>query len=125
MATRQYQLEYIMDKVAPDRLWRKLSTESGLNEWITGEVKFEQEQATFHWEACASAVANIEYPDKWQIRFNWVDEDEYIGFEVKVTDLTQDAILVITDFSDEGSESAIAEIWEPQVTDLRRILGLR
>lgn len=125
MATRQCQLEYIIDKVSPDRLWRKLSTGEGLNEWMTGEVTMERDVVTFKWDSSSFGQARLEVLDKWHARFHWLDEEEFFDLEVKVAELTQDTILVITDFFEDEPQGTHLDIWEQQVSNLRRVLGLR
>lgn len=126
MAGKQYQLEYIWENVAPERLWRMVSTEDGLNEWITGRVVFEGDQVQFHWSEYECAVAEMEIVQPGQrIRFRWQDEDGFFDLLIRPIELTGDTLMVITDHAEPDERESSIEIWQQQTTTLRRVLGLR
>lgn len=125
MASTEHHLEFILEKVAPERLWRMLSTETGLNSWITGRVVFSGDQASFHWSdyECDECRVEVVTPGR-QIRFYWLEDEGFLEFSIRYTELTQDATLVISDPTAEEHASS-AEIWQPQVARLMHNLGIR
>jgi hypothetical protein len=60
------------------------------------------------------------------IRFQWIDEDSDTFFEFRITkdELTGDVALIISDFADEDEIEDATDLWESQVNDLRRAIGL-
>lgn len=125
MASTQYQLEYIIEKVSRERLWRMLSTEQGLDEWITGEVSFAGDRVCFRWSEYDSIEAQMEIMEPGShIRFHWIDDEGYFDLALLPTELTGDQTLVITDQSAPEDKESDIEIWQQQVAALRRALGL-
>ncbi len=128
MATRQYQLEYLFGNVPQGRLWQKLTTETGLNEWITGSVKITPErEVLFRWSEHPGdeARAKMEVVSAGnQVRFAWLDSDLYFDLSIAPSELTKNLSLIITDHADEDELDAYQEIWHQQVSLLRQALGL-
>ena len=62
------------------------------------------------------------------VRFDWIDtEDEeanYFEFKIIVHDLTGDLALMITDFAEADEKEDAIYLWDSQITDLKRILGI-
>lgn len=60
------------------------------------------------------------------IRFHWLDdENERDYFEIKMSynELTGDYVLEITDFSEADEADDLKELWDSQVSKLRRTCG--
>jgi len=60
------------------------------------------------------------------VRFQWIDEDDDTYFEFRITkdELTGDVALVITDFADTDEIEDSKDLWDSQVSELRRAIGL-
>lgn len=126
MGKEQYQLEYTLTKVAQDRLWRMISTELGLSEWITGDVYISPDDVVrFQWAEDDYDEAKMEVLTPGEhVRFHWITNDDYFDLSLRSTELTGDKTLVITDFATPSERASSVEIWQQQVSALRHCLGL-
>ena len=61
------------------------------------------------------------------IRFKW-DEDEdpdaYCEMRIEVGEITNDCVLAITDFAEEGDEDSLKELWDDNMEMLHQASGL-
>ncbi|WP_052405337.1 MULTISPECIES: START-like domain-containing protein [unclassified Porphyromonas] len=125
MTKKEFQLEYTFENVSVDRLWRRISTENGLRDWITGQVSIRGDRVRFVWGAGDVDEAYIHVVETGrQIRYDWIGEDAYFELKIVATELTGDKTLVITDFCEDGDLESTVEIWEVQIGRLRRVMGL-
>lgn len=128
MATKQYQLEYLFGNVPQGRLWQKLTTETGLNEWITGDVEISSgHNVLFRWSDQPGDEARAQMEvlvSGSQVRFRWCGSDLYFDLLIAPSELTKDLSLIITDHAEEDEIDAYQEIWHQQMAQLRQVLGL-
>ena len=62
-----------------------------------------------------------------QIRYQWVDEEDksaYFEFAIHTIELTGSTALEITDFAEPGEKTDSIDLWDSQVEDLKRTLGI-
>jgi hypothetical protein len=122
----RYELEYTF-KTSPKVLYYRLATASGLSEWFADDVKVQKNIMTFSWEGSEQAAEILDRKDNAFAKYRWVGDDEDYFFEFKLNkdELTGDLALIITDFADDDEEKADdIELWDTQVQELKRILGL-
>lgn len=113
-------------KCSPSVLYNRLSTASGLTEWFADDVNVKGKLFTFIWKGSAQEAEMIQSKDSRQVRFKWVDDDDedtYFEFLINKEELTGDVSLTITDFVEEGEEDETIDLWNSQITDLKRVLG--
>lgn len=118
-------LEYTIN-CSPKVLYTRLSTPGGLSEWFADDVNLVGETFSFFWNGSEQVAKVLQKKENRYIRFHWSDEDEetYFEFRITVDELTGDVALVITDFTEEEEKDDIIELWDTQVTELRRAVGL-
>ena len=119
------QLEYPIN-CSPSVLYNRLNNASGLAEWFSDDVYVKGKMFTFVWEGAEQVAEMVLERDGKFVRFKWVDDDEddtYFEFSINKDELTGDVSLVIIDFAEEGEEDETIDLWNTQVTDLKRILG--
>lgn len=125
MAKEQLTLEYHFN-TTPKVLFPRISTADGLNEWFADEVKVDGNIFTFRWdkeERCAELLSIKEFKF---VRFQWMDDEDkesYFEFKLTTTELTDDLALEITDMVEPDESMETQELWNAQITDLKRILG--
>jgi uncharacterized protein YndB with AHSA1/START domain len=127
MADRQkVELEYLL-KTSPKILYNMISTPSGLSEWFADDVNIRGNTMTFFWDGTEEKAKVLTKVKDQFIKFRWdYDEGEDVYFElrIKIDAITREVALIVTDFPEEGDdESDVADLWESQVDDLRRVLG--
>lgn len=128
MAKKMIQLEYTFENVSDERLWRRVTTENGLRDWLTGhigQVIIRGDYINFTWGEGDTDRARIEVVEPGSIvRYHWTEEDSYFEFKIMDTELTGDKALIVTDFYEEGNRDSLVNLWEAQITRLRRVMGI-
>jgi uncharacterized protein YndB with AHSA1/START domain len=128
MAKVKYQLEYIIN-TAPKLLYSRLTTPSGLSEWFADDVHIKGQNFSFIWDKTEQEAKVLTKKANEFIRFKWLDDDEsddeaYFEFKIAKEELTGDVALIITDFAEDDELNENTELWDNQVTILKRALGL-
>lgn len=115
--------EYVIN-CSPRVLYNRLSTASGLAEWFADDVRVKGNRFTFIWEG-AEQVAEIGMrKENRLVRFNWLDEEHnYFEFRIHQDELTSDVSLIVIDFSEEDEIEETKDLWNSQISDLKRVLG--
>ncbi len=122
------QLEFLI-KCSPAVLYNRLSTASGLAEWFADDVHVKGKKFTFIWEGSEQVAEMTQSKDCKLVRFNWIDneeddpDDSFFEFNINRDELTGDVSLVVIDFAETGEEEEVVDLWNSQVTDLKRNLG--
>ncbi|TFH35266.1 MAG: SRPBCC domain-containing protein [Bacteroidia bacterium] len=123
----QFELEYMLNS-SPKVLFTRLSTAEGLAEWFADDVQVNGDIFSFFWDDVEHKAQLVVHKDNNQVRFKWTDnEDEdsmYFEFRLNIDELTGDVALLITDFAEEGEQDDSIHLWDSQITELRKVLGL-
>ena len=125
MAKEILELEYHFN-TSSKVLFPRLSTAIGLNEWFADEVNERDKVFTFRWDKEERSAELISVKEWRSVRFHWLDDDDsesYFEFNLSTTELTDDLALRITDFAEENESTELKEIWDAQISDLKRVLG--
>lgn len=121
------ELEYSLN-CSPKVLFNWLSTPEGLEEWFAAKVTIDGDLFTFTWDKTESKARLSALKENRLVRFEWVDkhdeESNYFEFRINVQELTSDLALIITDFADPEEKEDAVFLWDTQIGDLKRILGL-
>ena len=113
-------------------IWALMSTPEGLAKWIADEVKRDGDTLTFTWGNTWShhetrTAAVIEKKENKYIRLRW-SEEEYLGtyleLRMEKSDITNDYIMVVTDYAPDGDTDTLVDIWDANFETLRRSTGL-
>ncbi|MEL7589662.1 MAG: START-like domain-containing protein [Prolixibacteraceae bacterium] len=117
------QLEYAVN-CSPAVLYNRLSTPSGLSEWFADDVRVKGKKYTFIWDDSEQEAEMVQNREGKLVRFNWLEDDEsYLEFSISKDELTGDVSLVVVDFAEEGEEAEATDLWNSQISDLKRNLG--
>ena len=123
----KYELEYTLN-CSPKVLFSRLSTPEGLSEWFADNVIVEGDIFTFLWEKSESKARLAAYKENKFVRFEWIDmendESNYFEFRLSVEELSGSVALIITDFADPEEKEDAVYLWDSQITDLKRALGI-
>lgn len=123
---KQIELEYIIPS-SQGVLFNRLSTASGLAEWFADDVTVDKEGLYhFNWEGSTEVAELVKMKAGEFVRFHWehLEDGTYLEFRLKTDPLTSDLALLITDFVDEDEEDESRMLWDSQIEDLKRILGI-
>lgn len=120
------ELEFTINS-SPKVLFTRLSTPAGLSEWFADDVNVQGKIYTFIWDGVPHIAELIGRKDNKYVRFKWADDETdkcFLEFKINIDELTGDVALVITDFIDEKEKNDVVELWETQITELKRVIGL-
>ena len=121
------ELEYNLN-CSPKVLFSWLSTPEGLEEWFADKVTVDKDLFTFTWDNTESLARISALKENRLVRFEWVDKEDtdtnYFEFRINVQELTSDLALIITDFADPEEKDDAVFLWDTQIGDLKRILGI-
>ncbi len=127
MERQKIHLEYLLNATSKGILWSAISTPTGLEGWFADRVESDDKTVTFYWGKTEHRVAEIVALRAYSfIRFRWKDNEvarEYFELKMTNSELTNDFVLEITDFSSASDVDDQRELWESQVETLRRTCG--
>ncbi len=114
---------------SPKLIYPRLSTPSGLSEWFADDVNSRGEVFSFIWKNSVQNAKVISSKDPKFIRFKWIEDevsnnDYYFEFKIEVQEMSGNTALIITDFAEPDDIDDAKSLWESQVGDLKRLLGL-
>jgi hypothetical protein len=123
----KFELEYTLN-CSPKVLFSRLSTPEGLGEWFADNVNVDGDQFTFFWNGSESIARLSALKENKLVRFEWVnlenEEENYFEFRINIDELTSDLALIITDFADTDEKEDSIYLWDSQINDLKRVLGI-
>ncbi len=125
MSKIKYELDYPVN-ASTKLLYTRLSTPSGLSEWFADDVHLRGKNFAFIWDGAEQEAKIVIKKVNEYIRYKWLDDEEDTYFEFKITkeELTNSVSLVITDFADEDELEDNKNLWDQQVNQLQRALGV-
>ncbi len=106
-------------------LFEFLSTPNGLGEWFADKVDQQDNTFTFRWKGSVEYAEQIELKENVSVRYKWdyMQEDEYIEFRIEHIDVTNETVLILTDFASPGDLNDQQLLWESQIAELKHRIG--
>ncbi len=119
-----YTLEYPV-RSSPVILFEFLSGASALQEWFADKVDDRDGYYTFSWNGSEEKAEVLEREENKLIRFRWIagPKDEYFEFKIDKSEITNQTILIITDFAEKKDIKDQTQLWEYQVKELFHRIG--
>jgi uncharacterized protein YndB with AHSA1/START domain len=123
----RFELEYTLN--SPTRvLFDRLSTPEGLAEWFADNVTVNGDVFTFFWAKVEARARLAHIRENKSVRFEWLDfadtENNYFEFKIVIHELTNDTALMITDHADDDEIEDAKDLWDNQISYLKKVLGL-
>ncbi len=123
----KYELEYTLN-CSPKVLFSRLSTPEGLAEWFADNVNVDGDIFTFFWKKSELKARLIALKENKFARFEWLDnsdeESNYFEFRINIEELSGSLALIITDFAEKEEKEDAVSLWDAQIEDLKRVLGV-
>jgi hypothetical protein len=124
---QKYELEYTIN-CSPKVLFSRLCTPEGLCEWFADNVNVDGDIFTFFWNKSELKARLIALKENKFVRFEWLDNSDedsnYFEFRINIEELSGSLALLITDFSEPDEKDDAVHLWDTQIEDLRRVLGV-
>ena len=127
MKKEKFHIEYIFDKVSRRSLWNHLTTPPGLSAWFADDVTINDNTYVFKWNRDEQEAEVLSVKPEISIRYRWTDEEEdnvYFEFLIHTVELTGATALEITDFAEPDEKNDSINLWDSQVYELKRTLGI-
>jgi hypothetical protein len=127
MTKISFELEFLL-KTSPKVLENMLSTPSGLSEWFADDVNIKGDIFTFFWDGSQEEARILTKKLNGKVKFQWLSDEEdgndaYFEIRYEVDPMTKAVILKIIDFAEPDEIEEVQQLWEQQVSDLKRVLG--
>lgn len=123
----KFELEYTLN-CSQKVLFSRLCSAEGLAEWFAEDVNVEGDIFSFYWNNSESKARLSALKENKLVRFEWIgmenEESNYFEFRINIEELTGDLALIISDFSEPDEKEDSIFLWDSQITDLKRILGI-
>ena len=127
------ELEFSLNP-SPSILFNRLSTPSGLSEWFADDVNLNGSVFTFIWDKVEHYAEVVNKKENKFIRYKWLengnpeDQNSFFEFRIETDEITGGLSLFVTEQLDpdtnQDEANDITSLWEHQVSELRRILGV-
>ena len=119
-----YTLEYPV-RCSPGILYDFLRTPAGLQEWFADKVDERDGQFSFSWNGTEDKAELVDSEEDKFVRFRWdyMTKDEYFEWRIDKSEVTNQTILVISDFAEKKEIKDQSMLWDHQVKDLFHRLG--
>ena len=124
MSKQVFTLEYPV-RCSPNILYEFLSTPAGLQEWFAEKVDERDGVFSFTWNGSTEKAEMLEMEEDKFIRFHWLlaPKNEYFEFSIEKSEVSNQTILVIKDFSEKKEIPDQKRLWDFQVNDLFYRIG--
>jgi uncharacterized protein YndB with AHSA1/START domain len=123
----KFELEYTLNS-SPKVLFSRLSTPEGLCEWFAEEVNVDGDLFSFYWDNTCTKARLAALKENKLVRFEWADHEEeesnYFEFRINIDEITGDLALIIIDFAEPEDKTDSISLWDSQISDLKRLLGI-
>jgi uncharacterized protein YndB with AHSA1/START domain len=123
----KFELEYNLN-CSPKVLFSRLSTPEGLGEWFADQVNVDGDLFTFYWNSSESKARLSALKENKMVRFEWIgmenEESNFFEFRINLEELTNELALIITDFAEAEEKEDSIYLWDSQINDLKRALGI-
>jgi uncharacterized protein YndB with AHSA1/START domain len=109
-----FKMEFLF-RASPSILYQFFTTPNCLIRWFCDEVDITGEVYTFTWEGADEIAELAEDKENERIRFKWEDadsDDEYLEFKFEKSPVTNETILILTDFCDDDEIDDQRQLWE-------------
>jgi uncharacterized protein YndB with AHSA1/START domain len=124
MSKQLYTLEYSI-RCSPSILFEFLSTPAGLQEWFADKVDERDQIFSFSWNDSTDKAQMLESELDKSIKFQWLHapKNEYFEFRIEKAEVSNQTILLISDFAEKRDIPDQKRLWDFQVHDLLHRLG--
>lgn len=113
-------------RCSPAILYEFLSTSAGLQEWFADKAEEWENIFSFSWNGGIPEKAKlVEKEEALFVRFHWIDSpaEEYFEFKIEKSEISNQTILVITDFAEKADIKDQSQLWNYQVKELFHRIG--
>ena len=128
MEKEKFTIEYpVRNNISGAHIWQYFHTEDGLSAWFADKVLIRNGMYEFFWGDSSQQAKLIHNTALLSARYHWLEDEEdasYFQFKLERNEITQVVTLVITDFAYPEDKQDSINLWNTQIENLRRTIGL-
>jgi len=119
-----FEIEFII-RSSPHILYEFVSTPSGLSQWFADNVDAIQNKFKFIWGNTAQIADMVENVENERVRFRWqgAPKEEYFQFKIQISEISNDTVLIVTDFANPKEIKDQTRLWDSQIKSLTEHIG--
>lgn len=112
-------------RASPAILYSFMTTPACLVRWFCDSVDIQNDIYTFEWEGSEEVAEMVDDIEEERVRFVWegADRGEFLEFRMYKSDVTNETILEIVDFCEEGEQRENHEYWRTLMEGLKSATG--
>lgn len=120
----QFTIDFLFRSSIPV-VYQFLTSPANLVRWFCDEVDVTGTTFTYSWDGSEEIAELIEDIENERLRFEWedADEGEFLEFVIGKSPITGETTLKITGFSDEDDVEDDKNLWESQITKMKKEMG--
>lgn len=121
-----FSVEYDFNNTSVSFLWDLIATPDGLASWFADRVEANGKHFIFFWNDEKRCATQIALKIGSHIKLRWDDStNKKCFFELKLTqnELTKNITLIVSDFADKTEIKDSIDLWDEQISLLRKKLG--
>lgn len=124
MSKQLFTIEYSV-RCSPTILYEFLASPAGLQEWFADTVDERDNVFSFTWNGTTDKAEVLEAESDKYIRFHWLHapKNEYWEFRIEKAEVSNQTILLISDFAEKKEIADQKRLWDFQMKDLFHRLG--
>jgi len=122
---KSFTVEFVI-RSSPSILYNFLTTPAGLAQWFSEHVdKSKEDVYSFFWEGYEEQAELIDTEEDKYVRYQWLEAEanEFFEFKIEKVDVTNDTVLVVTDFVEDYDLENQTRWWESQIAKLKIRIG--
>jgi len=112
-------------KSSPTILFNFLIQPDQLAQWFAEKVDANEKVYTFSWNGYEEKARLRDAEENVFVRYEieGYESGEYLEFRIQMSEISNDLMLIVTDFTDSGSEKDQILYWTTQIEILQNIIG--
>lgn len=124
MSKQLFTIEYSV-RCSPSILYEFLATPAGLQEWFADKVDERDQVYSFTWNGNTDKAEVLDSEQDKYIRFHWTHapKNEFWEFRIEKAEVSNQTILLISDFAEKREIADQKRLWDFQMKDLFHRLG--
>lgn len=118
------ELEFIV-RASPNILYQFLTTPSCLVRWFCDSVDVYDDLYVFSWSGNDEVALVIDDIEEERLRLKWEDSEdgEYFEYKISRSPVTEETIVIITDFCDKDELDYQKNYWTNLMDSLKKVMG--
>ncbi len=125
MAKRDlYTIEFPV-RCSPSILYNLFSNAAGLSEWFAEQVSNKGNEYSFSWEGNVekAILLEVKQDEFAKFKWDWMEKNEYFEFKIENNPITNETVLMISDFANKNDIKDQQQLWESQIHELMYRVG--